>query len=248
MRYQETTNPVLREGAFRPLSGSAAGDAMTVRGTWNRVGVLFAIVVAAAIFSWIFPYGDMRGLGSKLALFTIAGFVLALVTMFRREWAPYTAPAYAVAEGLVMGSLSRLFDLAYPGVVVQAVALTLGIFASLFFLYRFQILRVTDRMRRAVAAATLGICLVYLVGMLVHCFGGTSFGFLHQPTPFSILFSLFVVAIAAFNLVISFDFIDQIAKIGAPRHMEWYAAFGLIVSLIWLYVEVLNLLAKLRRE
>lgn len=221
---------------------------MTVQGTWNRVGILFALTAAAALFSWTFPYGDMRGLGSKLALFTVAGFVLALATVFRRDWAPYTAPAYAVAEGLVMGSLSRLFDLAYPGIVVQAVALTLGIFGSLFLLYRFQILKVSDRMRRAVAAATMGICLVYLVGMVMRLCGGNGLGFLHQPTPFSILFSLFVVAVAAFNLVISFDFIDQVARLGAPRHMEWYAAFGLIVGLIWLYVEVLNLLAKLRRD
>jgi uncharacterized YccA/Bax inhibitor family protein len=248
MRYQETSNPVLKEGVFRALSGSAAEGAMTVRGTWNRVGILFALTVAAALFSWAFPYGDMRGLGSKLALFTAAGFVLALVTLFRRDWAPYTAPAYAVAEGLVMGSLSRLFDLAYPGIVVQAVALTFGIFGSLLLLYRFQILRVTDRLRRAVAAATLGVCLVYLVGMVLHWVGGSGLGFLHQPTPFSILFSLFVIAVAAFNLVINFDFIDQVARLGAPRHMEWYAAFGLIVSLIWLYIEVLNLLAKLRRD
>jgi uncharacterized YccA/Bax inhibitor family protein len=168
--------------------------------------------------------------------------------MFRMDWSPYTAPAYAVAEGLVLGSLSRLFNISYPGIVVQAVALTFSIFAVMLALYRFRIVQVTDRFRSIVAAATIGVLVVYLISAVMRLFGTSGLGFVQQATPFGLLFSLFVVVVAALNIMINFDFVEQVSRYGAPKYMEWYAAFGLIVTLIWLYVEVLNFLAKLRQS
>lgn len=238
----------MREGAFRTISGSCACGSMTARGAFNRTGILLALVTLAAIFSWSFPCASVAALGSKLAIFAVAGLVLAVVTMVRMDWAPYTAPAYAVAEGLVLGSLSRLFNFAYPGIVVQAVALTFAVFGVMLALYRFRIVQVTDKFRVVVSAATVGIAVVYLVSMLLSFFGGTGLGFVHQPSIFGILFSLFVVTIASLNLMLSFDFIEQVSRYGAPKYMEWYAAFGLVMTLVWLYIEVLNFLAKLRQS
>jgi uncharacterized YccA/Bax inhibitor family protein len=162
------------------------------------------------------------------------------------DWSPYTAPAYAFVEGLVLGTLSRLFNFAYPGLVAQAVVLTFAVFASMLFLYSYGIIRVTDRLRTMIFAATMAIAIVYLGSMLLQLFGVNSAGFLHSATPFSILFSLIVVAVAALNLVIHFDFVERVSHFGAPKFMEWYAAFGLILTLVWLYVEIVSLLAKLR--
>ncbi|MDR2577161.1 MAG: Bax inhibitor-1/YccA family protein [Puniceicoccales bacterium] len=248
MNRYSSTNPVMREGAFRAVSGSSAYGSMTASGTFNRTGILLALVFLAAIFSWSFPYADFAAIGSKLAIFSVVGLILAVVTMLRMDWAPYTAPVYAVAEGLVLGSLSRLFNVSYPGIIVQAVALTFSIFAVMLVLYRFRIVRVTDRFRMFVVAATLGILVVYLVSALMRLFGSSGLGFVHQPTTFGLLFSLFVVFIAALNLMMNFDFVEQVSRYGAPKYMEWYAAFGLVVTLIWLYVEVLNFLAKLRQS
>ncbi|MDR0340305.1 MAG: Bax inhibitor-1/YccA family protein [Puniceicoccales bacterium] len=248
MNYRETTNPAMREGAFRALSGSPALGAMTARGTFGRTAILLLLAIGAAVFSWTNPYVDPAAIGAKLAIFSLVGFGLALATIFRMDWSPYTAPAYAIAEGLVLGTISRLLNGVYPGIVAQAVALTFAVFAAMLLLYRFRIIQVTDRFRTIVVAATAAICAVYLLSLLLRLFGGTGMGFLQQATPFGIIFSLLVVAIAALNLVINFDFIERVSRYGAPKYMEWYAAFGLILTLLWLYVEVLNLLSKLRQD
>jgi uncharacterized YccA/Bax inhibitor family protein len=218
---------------------------MSMRGTFAKTAMLLALTLAAAIFSWSNQYVDPAAVGVKLGIFSLIGFVLAIVTTFRMDWSPYTAPAYAFVEGLVLGTLSRLFNFAYPGLVVQAVALTFAVFASMLFLYNYRIIRVTDRMRTMIFAATMAIAIVYLGSMLLQFFG-VSAGFLHSPSPFSILFSLIVIAIAALNLVIHFDFVERVSHFGAPKFMEWYAAFGLILTLVWLYIEIVSLLAKLR--
>jgi uncharacterized YccA/Bax inhibitor family protein len=246
MNYRETTNPAMREGAFRVLAGSPAYGAMTARGTFARTALLLLLTIGAAVFSWANPYVDPAAVGTKLAIFSLLGFGLAMATIFRADWSPYTAPAYALAEGLVLGTLSRLLNGAYPGIVVQAVALTFAVFAAMLTLYHFRIIKVTDRFRTIIVAATAAICVVYLLSLLLRLFGGTGMGFIHQATPFGIIFSLAVVAIAALNLAVNFDFVERVSRYGAPKFMEWYAAFGLILTLLWLYVEVLNLLAKLR--
>ena len=221
---------------------------MTARGTYGRTGILLLLAALAALFSWANPYADFVALGPKLCIFSLVGLGLALVTIFKKEWSPYTAPAYAVAEGLVLGCLSRMLESYYPGIVAMAVALTFSIFAAMGVLYRFRIVRVTDRFRTMVVAAMMGICAVYLLNLVLHLFGGGGLGFVQQATPFGILFSLFVVAIASLNFALNFDFIERVSHYGAPKYMEWYAAFGLLMALVWLYVEVLNLLAKLRQS
>jgi uncharacterized YccA/Bax inhibitor family protein len=221
---------------------------MTAQGALNRAGILLLLITLAAAFSWSFPYADMAALGTKLAIFSVVALVLALATMFRPDWSPHTAPAYAIAEGLVLGSLSRLVELTYSGIVFQAVALTLAVSFSMWALYRFRLIQVTDRFRTILTAATLGIFLVYLVSGLMTLFGGSGLGLVQGATPMGILFSLIVVAVAALNLLLNFDFIDRVSSFGAPKFMEWYAAFGLAVTLVWLYIEILHLLTKLRRD
>jgi uncharacterized YccA/Bax inhibitor family protein len=238
----------MREGAFRALSGGRALGAMTVQGTFARTAILLFLTFAAATFSWSNHFVDPAAVGAKLAIFSLVGFVLAIATTFRMEWSPYTAPAYAVVEGLVLGTLSRLFNFAYPGIVAQAVTLTFAVLATMLLLYNFKIIRVTDRFRTVVMAATGAIAIVYLCSLLLRAFGASSAGFLSAATPFSIFFSLFVVAIAALNLALNFDFVERVSRFGAPKYMEWYAAFGLILTLLWLYVEIINLLAKLKQD
>jgi uncharacterized YccA/Bax inhibitor family protein len=248
MSNHHSSNPAFREGAFRTIIGSSSGGAMTAAGTYNRTGFLLALAIGAAAFSWICPFADVQSLGTKMAIFMVAAVILAFVTIFKKEWSPYTAPAYAVAEGLVLGSLSRLFNMVYPGIVMQAVALTFGIFAGMLCLYRFRIIQVTDKLRVGICAATMGVLAVYLISMLMHWITGAGLGFISQATPFGIIFSIAVVIIATMNLLLDFDFIDQVSYYGAPKYMEWYAAFGLVMTLVWLYVEILHLLAKLRRD
>ncbi|MDG1475035.1 MAG: Bax inhibitor-1/YccA family protein, partial [Porticoccaceae bacterium] len=176
----------------------------------------------------------------------IAGFILALVTMFKKHLSSITAPLYAIAEGLFLGAISGVFEMMYPGIVVQAVGLTLGTLASLLFLYKTGIIKPTENFRLMITSATMGIGLLYLVSMLMNMFGSGGIGFIHSNGLFGIGFSLFVVAIAALNLVLDFDFIEQGSEMGAPKYMEWFGAFSLMVTLIWLYLEMLRLLAKLR--
>jgi uncharacterized YccA/Bax inhibitor family protein len=193
MAYRQSTNPAMREGAFRTLSGSGSRDIMTTQGSLNKAGILLLLIALAAAFSWAFPHADLAALGTKLAIFTVVGLILALVTMFKPDWSPYTAPAYAVAEGLVLGSFSRLMELTYSGIVMQAVSLTLAISFAMWALYRFRLIQVTDRFRTIVTAATLGIFLVYLVSGLMSLFGGSGLGLVHGATPMGIVFSLIVV-------------------------------------------------------
>jgi uncharacterized YccA/Bax inhibitor family protein len=248
MDDRHSSNPAFKEGAFRTIVGSSSGGSMTAAGAYNKTGILLFLAIGAAIFSWTCPFASTQSLGTKMAIFMVVAVILAFVTIFKKEWSPYTAPAYAVAEGLVLGSLSRLFNLMYPGIVMQAVALTFGIFAGMLLLYRFRIIRMTDKLRVGICAATMGVLAVYLISMLLQLITGSGIGFISQPTTFGIIFSLAVVVIATLNLLLDFDFIDQVSYYGAPKYMEWYAAFGLVMTLIWLYIEILHLLAKLRRE
>ena len=167
-----------------------------------------------------------------------------MLTIFKKTWAPATAPIYAACEGLVLGSTSALFELRYPGIVLRSVALTFGVLLTLLIAYRSGAIRATPGFRRGVIAATGAIVLVYLSSFVLGLFG-VNLGFLNSSSPLGIGISLVVVGIAALNLVLDFDFIEQGAKTGAPKYMEWYAAFGLIVTLVWLYLEILRLLSKL---
>jgi uncharacterized YccA/Bax inhibitor family protein len=175
----------------------------------------------------------------------IVGFVLALATIFKKNWSGVTAPAYALAQGLFLGAISAIFESQYQGIVIQAVGLTLGTLASLLVLYKTGVIKPTENFRLMVVSATMGIGLLYMVSIVMNMFG-SNIGFIHSNGLFGIGFSLFVVAIAALNLVLDFDFIEQGSEKNAPKYMEWFGAFSLMVTLIWLYLEMLRLLAKLR--
>ena len=176
----------------------------------------------------------------------IGGFVVALVTIFKKEWAAVTAPLYAVLEGLFLGAVSAMFELRFPGIVMQAVGLTFGTLAALLLAYRSGLIRATENFKLGVVAATGGIALLYLVNIGMRLFGFEGMGFIHESSTIGILFSVGVVIVAALNLVLDFDFIEQGVEHGAPKYMEWYAAFGLLVTLVWLYLELLRLLSKLQ--
>jgi len=202
-------------------------------------------VSAWAVWSRFFETGNPSSIMGLLWIGLIGGLVMALATMFKRKWAGITAPLYALLQGLVLGGISAIFEAQYPGIVIQAVGLTFGTLGVLLFAYKSGLIKPTENFRLMIVAATGGIAILYLISFVMGFFG-SSIGFIHSNGLFGIGFSLFVVAIAALNLVLDFDFIETAADEGAPKYMEWFGAFSLMVTLIWLYLEILRLLAKLR--
>ena len=242
-----TSNPALSAKTFQGLE--AAGEAMTIQGTVNKAGVLLICVVATAAWTWgLFVRGNTLDVVFPLmGIGAIGGFVVALVTIWKKSWAAVTAPIYALLEGLVLGGLSAVLNARFPGIAIQAVGLTFGTLVCMLLAYRSGAIKVTERFKLGVVAATGGIALLYLATMLLGVFG-VRMPYIHDSGPIGIGFSVFVVILAALNLVLDFDFIESGAREGAPKYMEWYAAFGLMVTLIWLYMEILRLLSKLRRR
>jgi uncharacterized YccA/Bax inhibitor family protein len=241
-----TSNPTLSDRAFERAGYGTGTAGMTIEGTVNRVGLLLLLVLIPAAYTWNqvkTAWDPSQALGLGMGAM-IGGFVVAIVTIFKKEWSPVTAPIYAVLEGLFLGGISAYFDVRFPGIPMQAVALTFGTLFALLFAYKSGMIKATENFKMGVVAATGGIFLLYMVGFVMSFFGG-SIPFIHESGTFGILFSLFVVVIAALNLVLDFDFIEKGAEMGAPKYMEWYAAFGLLVTLVWLYLEILRLLAKL---
>lgn len=244
-----TANPALSDATFRG-SRTVAGlrdGSMTIQGTVNKTAILLFLVVAGATWTWrlFFSGAEASAVMPWMLGGAIGGLVLALVTVFKKTWAGVTAPLYAVAEGLFLGGLSALMEGQYPGIVLQAVGLTFGTLFGLLMAYRSGLIRATENFKLGVVAATGGIFLVYLATLVLGFFG-IRMPYIHESGWLGIGFSLFVVIVAALNLVLDFDFIERGAEQGAPRFMEWYGAFGLMVTLIWLYVEILRLLAKSR--
>jgi uncharacterized YccA/Bax inhibitor family protein len=241
-----TANPALTDAAFSGFGRAGTGSGtMTVQGTVNRSFVLLLLLLLSASWTWRDYFTGSGALSFWLFAGGIGGFVVALITVFKKEWSPVTAPLYAVLEGLVLGSLSSIFEARFPGIVIQAVGLTFFTFFALLAAYRSGLVRATENFKLGVVAATGGIALFYLVTIVLGFFG-VRIPYIHESGPIGIGFSLFVVVIAALNLVLDFDFIETGAERGAPKYMEWYGAFGLMVTLIWLYVEILRLLSKMR--
>jgi len=243
-------NPALRADTFLDtgsgtLVGSDAGT-MSLEGTVNRTALLLVITFATAMFTWSRVGADPASIGSYALIGAGGGFAVALATIFRKQWAPMTAPLYAALEGLAIGAISALMELRYPGIVVQAVGLTFGTLAALLIAYRSGLVRATENFKLGVVAATGGVALLYLADIAMGLFGHPV-PFIHEGGVAGIGFSAVVVVIAALNLVLDFDFIEEGVARGAPRYMEWYAAFGLLVTLVWLYLEILRLLGKSRR-
>ena len=240
----QSGNPALTANTFREERAMAGAEVMTVRGTVNKTALALLLLFITASFVWNqatagAPVGLWIGVG------VIGGLITALITVFKRTWAPITTPAYAALEGLALGGISAMFEAKYPGIVSQAVFLTFGTLGGLLLAYRSGLIKATENFKLGIVAATGGIFFVYMIGFILSLFG-SGIPLIHSSGTFGILFSVFVVVIAALNLVLDFDFIEEGAEQGAPKYMEWYAAFGLMVTLIWLYLEILRLLAKLQ--
>lgn len=243
-----TANPILKADTF-DVRATSADDKMTIMGTVHKTGFLVLIVLGAALWIWKeFPVvaGSIpKGMYPWLIGGAIGGLVMALVTAFKRELARYTAPVYAACEGLFLGGVSALFDAAFPGIAIQAIGMTATTLLALLLAYRSGLIKATENFKLGVTAATGGVMLLYLVSMVLRLFG-VQMPFLHDTGIIGIGISMVIVVIAALNLVLDFDFIEQGEANGAPKHMEWYASFGLLVTLVWLYLETLRLLAKLQ--
>ncbi len=245
-----TSNPALNAETFGRHMSMAGAERMTVQGTVNKTGILLLLSVLTAGFTWNQFYvsgGNPASVQGWMILGAIGGFITAMVCVFKKEWAPTAAPVYALLEGLFLGGISSMFEVQFPGIVIQAVGLTFGTALCLLLLYKSQVIQVTDNFRMGLFAATGGIALVYFLSFILGMFG-MPIGFIHSSGLMGIGFSLFVVVIAALNLVLDFDFIEKGERAGAPKFMEWYAAFGLMVTLVWLYIEILRLLSKLRSD
>jgi uncharacterized YccA/Bax inhibitor family protein len=237
-------NPALQADTFSRAPAMPGAERMTLGGTVNKTALSLFILLIAASYIWnrgaADPALSMWVLGS-----VIGGFIVALVTVFKKTWAPITTPIYAALEGLALGGISVIFEANYPGIVSQAVFLTFGTLGALLLAYRSGVIRATENFKLGVFAATGGIALMYLASFVLGFFG-INVPLIHSSSTWGIAFSVFVVVIAALNLVLDFDFIEKGVERGAPKYMEWYASFGLLVTLVWLYLEILRLLAKLQ--
>ncbi len=243
---QQSSNPAFSDKVYKGLDFSSSGSLMTVQGTVNKSFLLIVLLVVSAAYSWGNYYEGTSMMGYMIAG-GIGGFIVAMITVFKVKWSPITAPIYAALEGLFLGGLSAIMDAMYPGIVIQAIALTFGTLFGMLFLYKSGIIKVTQKFRSGLLAATGGIFFVYMLTWILGFFG-INMPFIHEGGLLGIGFSLFVVVIAALNLILDFDFIHKSAGMGAPKYMEWYGAFGLMVTLVWLYIEFLRLLSKLNRE
>ena len=236
--FGRSGNPVFGD-KFNQSQGFVGSERMTLDGTVNKTGILLGLCFIGAIISWNIP-NPILIIGGVLV-----GFGLAIYTSFVPRNAGITAPIYAFVEGLFLGGISLMFEMEYPGIAIQAIGLTFGTLASLLFFYKSGLIKPTENFRLMIFSATFGIMILYLVSIVMSFFG-SGIGFIHSNGIFGIGFSLFVVCIAALNLVLDFDFIEQGSENSLPKFMEWYGAFSLMVTLIWLYLEILRLLAKLR--
>ncbi len=244
MALMKTSNPALSAATFRG-QGWAVGDTMTVSGTVNKTGFLLVLAILTAAWSWNLETKSPESAMGLAVVGAIGGLIVAMATIFKQSWSPITAPLYALLEGLVLGSISMVFEARYPGIAIQAVGLTFGTLLVMLLAYRSGVIQVTDKFRMGVVAATGGIALFYLLTFVLGFFG-IHFTTLYGAGPIGIGFSIFVVIIAALNLVLDFDVIERGARSGAPKYMEWYGGFALLVTLIWLYFEILRLLSKFR--
>ena len=244
-----TANPALNSSTFDTFDGYAIerSDAMTLNGTATKTAMLLVLLAASAGYSWM----ELRSAGGFQAVMPkfLGGLAVSLIAgialWFKRDWAPILAPVYAVAEGLVLGVISAAYDQKFHGIVFQAICLTFGTLFSLLTAYRTGLIKPTENFKLGIFAATGAIALLYLVNMIMHMCGIGGVAFLHGSSPLAIGINAVIVIIAALNLVLDFDFIEQGVAHGAPKYMEWYAGYGLLVTLVWLYIEILRLLSKI---
>ncbi len=251
MAIFKSGNPTLTQKMFdKSLSIDAdMQGTMSVRGTINKFGFLMLMIIAGAAYNWhMFEEAKQSTVTTLMMVGIFGGLITAIAISFKPNWASYLAPLYALLEGLFIGGISAILNAAfakqYPGLIMQAVGLTFGVAIAMFLLYNFRIIKATERFKSVIFTATLGIGIFYLLTMVLRLFG-VNVSFMTDSSLLSIGISLFIVAIAALNLILDFDMIEQGAERGAPKFMEWYGAFGLLVTLVWLYLEILRLLSKL---
>jgi uncharacterized YccA/Bax inhibitor family protein len=243
-------NPSLNDRVFGSQPRPAYGEErMTLQGSINKSFLLLVVLLAGAFWPWsqYLSTGDASVVGTPLLVGALGGFVLAMIISFKANLAPVLSIPYAALEGLALGSISALLERRYPGIAIQAVGLTFAVFAVMLVAYKLNIIRATERFRSVVIGATGAIALVYIVSMVLGFFH-VAVPLLNSSSPLGIVVSLVIVGVAALNLILDFDFIESGAAQGAPRYMEWYAAFGLLVTMVWLYLEILRLLSKMRRD
>lgn len=241
-------NPGLSDKTFAGLPRPAeASERMTLQGTINKSFLLLVVLLGAALWPWsqYLSTGNTAAVGLPLIAGALVGLVLALVISFKATLAPYLAVPYAACEGLAIGGISALLEKRYPGIAMQAVGLTFGVLAALLLAYSTRLIRVTQMFRSIVVGATGAVFLLYMVTMVLQLFH-VGVPFMNDASPLSLGLSLVIIGIAALNLVLDFDLIERGVTQGAPRYMEWYSAFGLLVTLVWLYMEILRFLAKAR--
>jgi uncharacterized YccA/Bax inhibitor family protein len=239
-------NPVL--SAFRSQPRALAGERMTLQGAINKSFLLLVVLMAAALWPWTqYASGDVTSVSTAVLLGVIGGFILALIISFKATLAPYLAIPYAVLQGLAVGGISAMFESRSQGIAIQAVALTFAVLAVMLLAYSTRLIRVTQRLRNIVLIGTGAIALLYLVSMVLGFFH-ISVPLLYSASPLGIIISLVIIGFAAFNLLLDFDLVESGVASGAPRYMEWYAGFGLLVTLVWLYLEILRLLSRVRER
>jgi uncharacterized YccA/Bax inhibitor family protein len=260
MNLSKTSNPIFSGNTFTQSFAGTTQGVMTMQGTINKSLILLLIVIVAASFTWNMTESGNAAASGFMIGGAIVGFIFAMITIFKKDWAHITAPLYAVGEGLFLGGVSVFADMALSkpvynefgeivsttssGIVLNAVALTFAVFLIMFLLYRNRIIQPTRKFMMGVVAATGAVALLYIVNLIMGLFGA-SLSFLNSPTPLGIGISVVVVIIAALNLILDFKNIEDGVAQQAPKQMEWFAAFGLMVTLVWLYIEILRLLMLL---
>ena len=244
MRALRSSNPVMTGNVYEKAGVSVSESVMTISGTLNKIGLMLLLLIASASYTWKLVLGDDPGRVGTLAIIGgIGGFILAMITIFSPKSSPYTAPVYAILEGMFLGAISAVINAQYPGVAFQAVLLTIGTLFTMLFLYRSGHIRATPKFRRGVMMATGAVFFAYLISWILSLLG-IPMGFMHSSGPLGIVISLVIIVVAALNLIMDFDFIEKGSQMSAPKYMEWYGAFGLMVTLIWRYIEFLRLLSR----
>lgn len=243
MKLFNSSNPMMNEKTFDVQTGFS-GETMTVNGAVNKTLIFLAILMTSAIIGWDLMLKGSISIGIMYGCL-IGALVLAVVTYFKPQWVVYTGTLYCILKGIALGAISLTYNIVFPGIVLQALMLTAGTAAGMLFLYKAKIIRVTETFRSIILIATAGIGIFYLIAFGLS-FAGVEIPMIHSNGPIGIGFSVFVVALASLNLLLDFDFIEKGATRNAPKYMEWMGAFGLIITLVWLYIEILRLLSKLK--
>lgn len=249
--FGSSSNPILKDKTFSKEASLTSSAAMTINGTVEKTFILVLITVIASIYTWRQFFFDGGGINPAASMSgwiiggALGGFAVAIAITFMKKYAAFLAPIYAILEGVFLGAISALFESMYPGIVMNAVLGTFGTFLFMLFAYRTGLIKVTEKLRSIITTATGAIVIMYLMSWVLGMFG-VGMPMLHGSGLMSIGISLFIIVVAAFNLLLDFDMIERASAMGAPKYMEWFGAFGILVTLIWLYIEFLRLLSKLR--